>query len=303
MPKIGFPRIGPYTEIIAKMFDELGTEVVMPSSDNLRAFKTAITNSPEMMCLPFKWTLADYIDILEKSSSNIILLQYKTCSGRCRFHCYYFTQTEILRKLGYKFKGVYPIRSGLGTIGDIMGITGANLGEVIFAFKRAYKRIKTLEEKLYPKTGDIRIGLIGEIYTICDERSNLNLVQKLKDLGCYVENSLGLVHFINDGFKMLFSKKRRLLRQKARTIFPELIGGHLINNIEAIIQFAEKKFDGIILVRPLSCMPESFGETIFNFLCEDYRMPFFIHNCDEVSSEVNLENRIESYIESIRLRK
>jgi len=304
MPKIGFPRMGLYTEIIAKLFDELGTEAVLASPNTPeKVFKLAISGSPEFICIPFKWTLADYIDILEKSDQNITLLQYKTCAGRCRFHCYYLTQTEILKKLGYKFKGIYPVRSGLGTIGDIMGITGANIGEVLFAFKRVYKRIKELEEKLYPETGDIRIGLIGEIYSICDSRVNLNLVQKLKDLGCYVENSLGLAHFINDGFKMLFSNKRKLLRQKARMIFPELIGGHLINNIEAIIQFAEKKFDGIILVRPLSCMPEVFGETFFNFLCEDYRMPLFIQNCDEAGSEVNLENRLEAFVEAIRLKK
>lgn len=301
--KIGFPRMGLYSKIIAKLFDELGTEVILASPYNERAFKIAVSNSPLMMCLPFKWTLADYIDILEKSNSKITLLQYKTCAGRCRFHCYYLTQTEILKKLGYKFNGISPVRSGLGSLWDVMDITGANILEVLFAFKRAYKRIKTLEEELYPKTGDIKIGLIGEIYTICDERSNLNLIQKLKNLGCYVENSLGLAHFINDGFKMLFSRKRRLLRQRAKKIFPELMGGHAINSIENTISFKDKGFDGIILVRPLSCCPEVFVETIINSLVEEYKMPLFIHDCDEMGSEINLENRIESYIESIRLRR
>lgn len=303
MLKVGFPRMGSYTEIITQMFDELGTEVIIPSEYSEKAFKTAISCSPEMQCLPFKWTLADYIDILEKTDGNIILLQYKTCAGRCRFHCYYLTQTEILKKLGFKFKGIYPVRSGLGTIWDIMYITGANILEVLFAFKRAYKRIKALEEKLYSKTGDIQIGLIGEIYSICDERSNLNIVQKLKNLGCYVENSLGLAHFINDGFKMLFSRKRRLSRQRAKKIFPELLGGHSINSIENFILFAERKFDGIILVRPLTCMPETFVETIINSLAEEYKMPLFIHNCDEISQSINLENRLEALIESIRIKK
>ena len=301
--KIGFPRIGSYTEIIAKLFEELGTEVIVASPYNEKTFKTAIATSPEMVCLPLKYTLADYIDILEKNNENITLIGYKTSSGRCRFHCYYLSQTQILKNLGYKFKGIYPIKSGLGTLFDIMGITGANLGEVLFAFNRAYKRIKKLEEDLYPKTGDIKIGLIGEIWTLCDPRANLNIIKKLQNLGCYVENSLPLSHFINDGFKMLFSKKRKLLRKRARKIFPELLGGHAINSLENFISFAERGFDGIILIRPLSCSPEVFIETFINSLAEEYKMPLFIQNCDEINSETNLENRIECFIESIRLKK
>ena len=301
--KIGFPRIGSYTEIIAKLFEELGTEVIVASPYNEKTFKTAIATSPEMVCLPLKYTLADYIDILEKNNENITLIGYKTSSGRCRFHCYYLSQTQILKNLGYKFKGIYPIRSGLGTLFDIMDITGANPGEVLFAFNRAYKRIKKLEQELYPKTGDIKIGLIGEIWTLCDPRANLNIIKKLQNLGCYVENSLSLSHFINDGFKMLFSKKRKLLRKRARKIFPELLGGHAINSLENFISFAERGFDGIILIRPLSCSPEVFIETFINSLAEEYKMPLFIQNCDEINSETNLENRIECFIESIRLKK
>lgn len=301
--KIGIPRIGPYTQIIAKIFDELGIEVVIPVEYSERAFKTAIAMSPEMMCLPLKITLADYIDILEKADGDITLLQYKTSSGRCRFHCYYLSQTQILKNLGYKFKGIYPIRSGFFTLLDIMDITGANPGEVLFAFWRAYKRIKNLEDRLYPKEGDLKIGLIGEIYTINEPRANLGLIKKLQNLGCYVENSLTLSHFINDGFKLVFNKERRLLRKRARFIFPELLGGHAINSVENFLSFSERGFDGIIMVRPLSCSPEVFIETIINQLSEEYRMPLFIQNCDEVSSEVNLENRIESFIESLRMKK
>ena len=295
--------MGSYTEIVAKLFDELGAEVVLASPYNERAFKTAIATSPEMQCLPFKWTLADYIDILEKTDNKITLLQYKTCAGRCRFHCYYFTQTEILKKLKYRFSGIYPIRSGFLSVVDVMDITGASIGEVLFAFKRLYKRIKELEEQLYPKTGDIKIGLIGELWTLNDERANLNLVKKLQNLGCYVENSLILSHFINDGFKMFLSRKRRLLRERAKKIFPELIGGHAINSIENFLTFAEKDFNGIILVKPLTCMPETFVETIINSLAEEYKMPLFMQNCDEMGSETNLENRLEAFIESIRIKK
>jgi len=294
--------MGGYTEILGGFFEGLGIKVVLASPYNEKAFKIAIANSPEMACLPFKYNLADYIDILEKTDEDITLLQYKTC-GRCRFHCYYFAHTEILRNLGYKFKGIRPIRSGIFTLLDLMYLTGNSMPEVLFSFQRAYKRFKELEEKIYPKTGLIRIGLIGEIWTLCDERANLDLVEKLKNLGCYVENSLRLSHFVTDWFKMKVSLKRKLLRKRARKIFPEIIGGHAINSIENFIVFSESGFDGIICVRPLSCMPESFVETMINSLADKYKMPLFIQNCDEMGSETNLENRLEAFIEGIRLKK
>lgn len=303
MEKIGFPRIGPYTEIIAKTLQELGMDVILPSINNERAFKIANANSPEMQCLPFKYTLADFIDILEKNNNHPIqLLQFKTC-GRCRFHCYYFTQTTILKNLGYKFNGIYPVRAGVNTLFDVMNITGANIGEVLFAFRRAYKRFKELEKDLYPKKGSIKIGVIGEIWTINDSRANLGLIKKLQNLDCYVENSLTLSHFITDWLKLKFNSKRKRQRKRAIKIFPEILGGHAINSVENFISFAERGFDSIILVRPLSCMPEVFIETIINSLAEKYKIPLFIQNCDEVSSEVNLENRLEALIESIRIKK
>lgn len=302
MKTITFPRLGPYTDILADLFRNLGCRIVLPRQNNKKSLNKAIANSPEMQCLPFKYNIADYIDVLDRVNGDITLLQFKT-SGRCRFHAYYVTQSLILKKIGYKFKGIYPIRGSIFTFFDINKLTGAGIIKVIKEIIRGYKKIKRLEDKLYYKKGKIKIGLIGEIYTILDERLNLNLIKKIQNMGCKVENSLTLSHFLLDRLKLKISLKRRNLRKRAQTLLKETLGGHGINSIENFINFSERGFDGIIFVRPLTCMPETFVETIINHLSDKYNMPILTLNLDESTGNTHVDNRLEAYIESLKLRK
>ncbi len=305
---IGLPRLGNYSELIKKFLERLGCKVILPPPTTRESLKKGIAYAPEMYCIPFKFNLANYFEILDiyaysnYGTDEITLVQYKT-AGMCKFHTYYITQTLILKNLGYKFKGIYPFRSGLYLFKDIAKITNQPILKVLISFYKTYQEVKKLEaEENKDNEGDIKIGIFGEIFTCLDSTCNLDLIRKLKKLNCYVENAMSLSGFIIAFFKEKIGRARRLQKQVKR-IFPEKIGGHGLCSIRATLDFIERKFDGIIFVRPLTCSPETAVEPVILDIAEKAKMPLLIQNYDEFISDINLENRLEAFTELIRWKK
>jgi len=299
MTKINFPHLGTiYTPILKNFFENLGCEVILPPKSTIKTIQKGSEVSPKLMCVPFKWNTGNYIESLEKHK-DLTLVQYHSC-GSCKFHTYYLTQTTILKELGYKFKGIYPIRAKW-ILNDLNKITKANYFKIINSARKTLKEIKHAEKEHFKSEGDIKIGVCGEIFTILNSDCNLNLFRKLKERNCYVETKLLLSNFIKEAIfrKKTFNKE---IRAKAKKLFPEKLGGHGFFSIESMLYFIKMNFDGVVFVRPLSCSSEIAVEPIINSLKKEHKMPLLTLNFDETTSEINLDNRIEAFVETIKMK-
>ena len=61
-----FPRMGQIDIPVQTLFTELGHQVVPPPPVTKRTFDLGVKHAPEFACLPFKMTLANYIEAIEK---------------------------------------------------------------------------------------------------------------------------------------------------------------------------------------------------------------------------------------------
>jgi len=102
MFKISFPHIGKYHVPISKLMEKLVGKYgeVMPApAITKRTLELGTKNSPEFVCIPFKYNLGNFIEALENGAN--VLFQ---TSGDCRMGFYNEVQEQILRDLGYDFK-------------------------------------------------------------------------------------------------------------------------------------------------------------------------------------------------------
>ncbi len=297
--KISFPTMGIYTNIIKNMFENLGCEVILPPKTTIKTIQKGSEVSPKMQCVPFKWNIGNYIEVLE-NNKDLTLIQYNSC-GRCRFHTYYLTQTKILKDLGYKFDGIHSIRSKY-LPRDLKKLTNKSYLKIIKTLNKTYKEIKKAEKENFVFEGDIRIGVFGEIFTVLSPECNLNLFRKLKERNCYVHTNLLLSNFIKETLfrRKIFSKE---IRMEAKELFPEELGGHGFFSIESILYYIKNNYDGVIFVRPLSCMPEVTVEPFIKSLSKENKIPLLILNFDETTAEINIDNRLDAFTETIRMRK
>lgn len=96
--KITFPHLGNVYIAGKALLEELGHEVITPPVCSRKTLEIGIKNSPEMICLPFKIFIGNYIESIEKGADTILLTG--SC-GPCRFGLYSLMQRDILQNLGY----------------------------------------------------------------------------------------------------------------------------------------------------------------------------------------------------------
>ncbi len=298
--KVSFPRVGIYTEVGIRFFKKLGVDVVEPNPVGKKIIEKGVLYAPEMMCFPYKIVLSSFIDSLERGADTLIIYNSQ---GFCRYRCYYVMAEMALRQLGYKFEMIIPKAKNLFSW---MFRISSNLPKtkLIRIVKETWEDIKEVERKdMEENKGDIKIGIVGEFYTCIEPSANFNLVSKLREYGANVDIGLNVSEFIRHGFKLDRIEKRKERKIARRLLKGEIIAGHGFDSIVNSIYFARRKYDGIILAMPLTCMPECVAEPFIKKICDDYDIPFMVLRFDENVSDVNIDNRINAFCELIRRKK
>ena len=98
--------MGPNWVAFKTLFTSLGLDVVIPDPTNREAIKIGVKHSPEFVCFPFKATIGDFVNAIEKGADTLIMA---IDCGPCRFGFYASVQERILKDMGYKNITVIPL--------------------------------------------------------------------------------------------------------------------------------------------------------------------------------------------------
>lgn len=294
------PRMGFYTDIFRDMLEKLGCEVLLPPPITQKTIKLGVRNSSDMMCFPYKVTLGCFIEALDAGADSLIM--YENSYGTCRYRHYHTIQKQTLEDMGYKFR-MYPLTSR-NPIKSIRAIAqNANYLKIFSVLIQTYKDMKKVEKSQfeYRKNNDISMGIIGEIYTMLEPAINYDIIRKLRNLGVDVHLSVSLSDFMKKALNRLRPKSK--LEKEAGLYLKHPIGGHGMESIENTLYYARNKFDGIIHLLPLSCMPETTVEPIINILSKRHDIPVYRFPIDENRFESGFDTRIETFVSLLKRKK
>ncbi|MBA7541070.1 hypothetical protein ES705_33377 [subsurface metagenome] len=310
--KVTCPNMGTYAEAIKELGNYLGWEVVSPPPTSDKTIELGARYMNELMCLPAKVTLGNYIQACEQGAKELIM--FDSC-GLCRLKTYWILQERVLRKLGYDVT-VHPIRLGWSTPKDIRAVDpSVSYWKICAAFIGVLQKVIKLDKELWPEipeeTDQVRIGIVGEIFTILEVAVNKDLIRKLQKMGALVHNSLPLSYFV---FKPLYNmgwmdrrgmdrKTFLTARKLAHKYFPKEIGGHGNESIIHTIYYGLKRFDGVIHLLPFPCMPESTIAPILTDISRDYNIPLMSLIFDTHTGEAGLDTRLETFVDILKRKK
>ena len=142
----------------------------------------------------------------------------------------------------------------------------------------------------------IRIGIIGEYYTVMDPFSNLELEQKLANMGVEVHRLMNLSYDLLRG-----GGKNRQTRIHEFSEFS--MGANSTADIWQAQYFAEQGFDGLVQVKSACCMPETDIMPVLANLSRDYGIPVLYLTYDSQTSDVGLMTRLEAFYDMLEMRK
>jgi len=294
---IGLPRLGIYSNITKQLFETLGCQVVMPNKVSQEIIKPGVMNSPDMICYPYKVTLGQEIWNLEHGATDLIMFNTR---GRCRFRHYHQLQEHTLRNLGYNF--IMHTISATNFFPVLMKLTGASPFRLTRAMLEALSRIREIDRQAYNNNSSIKIGIVGEIYTMLESDINFDIVQKLQRMGVAVDMSLTLSHWFKKELKLDFFEKREEKRE-AKQLLNEPIGGHGFESIYNTIYYGKNGFDGVIHLLPLSCAPESIIEVLVDQVADKYNIALYRFPIDESNFEQGFLTRLETFVAMIKRKR
>lgn len=299
---ITFPYIGKYTFLFQEFFERIGMEVVLPPKITDRTIKIGTKYSSEMMCFPYKVTLGNFIEVLEKNPEIDYLLMYDS-RGRCRFRHYYKLQDQILKNLGFKAKMIPLNFNNLLRFQKEINPSFSRL-KLIREYLRVYNRIKKESKNNRILKDKPNIIIIGEIYTCIESSVNYDIEKKLEDFGINAINTVNLHSFIKESIKKIILKDRfgGKYHRKAMKYLNGPLGGHGAENIENLLRYIDKKIEGVIWLRPLSCMPESTVDLVVKEICYKNDVPIIVFDIDESNFALNIETRLETFVEQIKIK-
>lgn len=148
----------------------------------------------------------------------------------------------------------------------------------------------------------LKIGLVGEIYTLLDPFASMEIEKKLGYLGAHVTRSIYLSEWINEHLFCGFFKRnnKKAFKNYAEPFLNHFVGGHGKESIGAGVVFAKEGYDGIVQIAPLTCMPEIVAHSIFPRVSTEYGIPVLTIYVDEQSGEAGINTRLEAFLDLLR---
>ena len=161
-------------------------------------------------------------------------------------------------------------------------------------YQKYLKKFKSLQ-LIKPKQ-EIKVGIIGELYTIMEPYANYNLEQKLNDKG------ISLIRFTNVSY-LLYEKKRKVKKFLKNLKLKYRMGADALDNIYHTKYLCENDYDGIIHIKSSVCTPEILIMPIIEDIASKYEVPILFFSMYMNTSETGFETRLEAFCDMLEMRK
>jgi len=200
---------------------------------------------------------------------------------------------EYYKNCGFDSEGGYK-----RTYQDFLSAmyTAQGMGDVEAGYRAARRALRSLP--LNKPEKPLRVGIVGEFYTVMDAFSNLEVEQKLADMGVEVHRWMNVTNqFLHYG------GGQKNLRVKIRDLCAYDMGPTSTANIWYARECAERGFDGLIHIKSAACTPEIDVMPVLQNISADYKIPVLYLTYDAQTSDVGLMTRLEAFYDMIDMRK
>lgn len=167
-----------------------------------------------------------------------------------------------------------------------------HLNRLYRKYKREFKKIKVDKPKDY-----IKVGLIGELYTLMEDNANYCIEYELAKHGIVIKR------FTNVTYLLL--KKRKLVKKYLKKMknIKYRLGADALDNIYHTEYLCKKGYDGIVHIKSSFCTPEIGAMPLINKVAKDYDVPVIFFSFDTNTSKVGVETRIEAFVDMLKMKK
>ena len=157
--------------------------------------------------------------------------------------------------------------------------------------------VKTIEaQPIHMPRRPIRVGVVGEFFTVMDPFSNHEIERQLAGMGVLVDRWMDITN-------CMYHYRSRKLLPRIRGYAHYDMGATAMGTIDAALRYAKSGFDGIIHIKSAGCTPEIDAIPALQNISADYHIPILYLSYDTQTSEAGLQTRLEAFYDMISMRK
>lgn len=250
--------------------------------------------------LGYDFKLINFISGDNHININKLLKDYKI--NRIKFLYYFFVTIKMVKYMDkiddyIRLNRCFETEKGsfknlkVKMLKDFSNTKGYfNLLKKYLHYKRLFKKLKKEKKEV------IKVGIIGELYTIMEPMANYSIEDELIDMGCSVKR------FTNATY-LLFKKKRAIKKYLRKIFIKYKMGADALDNIYNTKYLCENNYDGIIHIKSAFCTPEISAMPIINKVAKEYNVPVIFLSMDLNNSTTGIKTRLEAFYDMLEMRK
>lgn len=272
-------RYGYYFELQEKILKELGYEFT---------FVNFVTEGHTNI----KRVVKEFLKI-EEHPNLFKIIKYGIIT---RYMIKYMDQMDdyIRQNIGFEIeKGIFE-KEKKKILNNFLNIK--SLKELNRVYKEGMNNLKNI--KVNKPDNCLKVGIIGELYTIMEPFSNYYIEKELANFHIEVKRFTNVEYLV---FKK--AKKIKSYLKYVKKYIKYKMGADAADNIARAKYLCEKNYDGIIHIKSSFCTPEIGAMPIINKICNKYNVPVIFFSFDANTSEVGIKTRLEAFYDMIEMRK
>jgi predicted nucleotide-binding protein (sugar kinase/HSP70/actin superfamily) len=158
--------------------------------------------------------------------------------------------------------------------------------------------------KIYALDNILRVGLIGDIYTLLEPYANHQVEEYLCKHEVIVYREMSVSGWLpNLLLPWRTTSYRRELLKNAAPYLGNSVGGFGLETVANAHIMRNTKADGLIQLFPMGCMPEIVARSALNKMCRDEKIPVLCVTMDQHHSKTGFETRLEAFLDMLYNRQ
>lgn len=152
--------------------------------------------------------------------------------------------------------------------------------------------------KINKPNNHLKVGLVGELYSIMEPYSSNYIEKKLIEKHIEITRQTTLTYLL---IKKKFCLKKHLKEGKKHLKYH--LGADGTESVVLSHRHAKNNYDGIVHIKSFGCTPEINAMSIMNKISEEEKIPIIYFSFDSQDSEVAVNTRIEAFYDMILSKK
>lgn len=170
---------------------------------------------------------------------------------------------------------------------------------------KSLRELHTLQTKYMSAIEDVmikmpenplRVGIVGELYTIMEPFSNFFIERLLAENNILVSRQMS-VSFL------FFGKRDKTALKQSKDYLKFTVGANGVDSVAQSNRYADNGYDGIIHMKSFGCTPELNATPALMNLSGKRNIPILHLSFDAHTSEVGIQTRIEAFADMITMKR